>query len=99
MPEPAGSAPLRLAGAPSGPAIPNLRRQTSRSCNWLWTRHIASRHGVTIFRPDFLEIPRLLPAARHVPIQALTATATPRVRDEIREALQLGSRGFEFTTF
>ena len=48
--------------------------------------------------PDFLEINSLLPAARRVPIQALTATATPRVREEIREALQLGSRGFAFTT-
>ncbi len=50
------------------------------------------------FRPDFLEITSLLPAARRVPIQALTATATPRVREEIRDSLQLGSRGFAFTT-
>jgi ATP-dependent DNA helicase RecQ len=50
------------------------------------------------FRPDFLEINSLLPAARRVPIQALTATATPRVREEIREALQLGRRKFAFTT-
>src|SRR6185295_3462737 len=50
------------------------------------------------FRPDFLEINSLLPAARSVPVQALTATATPRVREEIRDTLQLGRRGFEFTT-
>jgi ATP-dependent DNA helicase RecQ len=50
------------------------------------------------FRPDFLEINSLLPAARSVPIQALTATATPRVRDEIRDTLQLGNRGFAFKT-
>jgi ATP-dependent DNA helicase RecQ len=50
------------------------------------------------FRPDFLEITSLLPAARRVPIQALTATATPRVRGEIQDALQLGGRDFAFTT-
>lgn len=50
------------------------------------------------FRPDFLEITELLPAAQHVPIQALTATATVPVRREIREALQMGERGFPFET-
>jgi ATP-dependent DNA helicase RecQ len=50
------------------------------------------------FRPDFLEITRLLPSAQNVPIQALTATATPPVRTEIRGALQLGERGFPFDT-
>jgi ATP-dependent DNA helicase RecQ len=33
-----------------------------------------------------------------VPIQALTATATPRVQEEIRDTLHLGSRGFSFVT-
>jgi ATP-dependent DNA helicase RecQ len=50
------------------------------------------------FRPDFLEITSLLPTARHIPIQALTATATPPVRTEIQNALQLGKRGFPFST-
>jgi ATP-dependent DNA helicase RecQ len=50
------------------------------------------------FRPDFLEITTLLPAAQQVQIQALTATATPNVQSEIRSALQLGERGFLFTT-
>jgi ATP-dependent DNA helicase RecQ len=48
------------------------------------------------FRPDFLEIAGLLPAAKTIPIQALTATATPRVREEIRDVLQLGLRGFPY---
>ena len=50
------------------------------------------------FRPDFLEITSLLPTASHIPIQALTATATPPVRTEIQNALQLGTRGFPFST-
>ena len=50
------------------------------------------------FRPDFLEITSLLPSARDVQIQALTATATPPVQAEIRNALQLGERGFPLTT-
>jgi len=50
------------------------------------------------FRPDFLEITSLLPATSRVPIQALTATATPRVQEEIRDTLHLGSRGFSFVS-
>jgi ATP-dependent DNA helicase RecQ len=50
------------------------------------------------FRPDFLEITSLLPSAKHIPIQALTATATPPVRAEIQKALQLGNRGMPFAT-
>ncbi|HEX2913497.1 MAG TPA: RecQ family ATP-dependent DNA helicase [Chloroflexia bacterium] len=45
------------------------------------------------FRPDFLEITRLLPATggQRVPVHAVTATATPKVQAEIREALGFGS--------
>jgi ATP-dependent DNA helicase RecQ len=50
------------------------------------------------FRPDFLDITELLPAAKRVPIQALTATATAPVRAEIESALQLGRRGFPAVT-
>lgn len=50
------------------------------------------------FRPDFLEITSLLPAAARVPIQALTATATAPVRAEISEALRLGGRGLPLAT-
>jgi ATP-dependent DNA helicase RecQ len=50
------------------------------------------------FRPDFLEITSLLPSAKHIPIQALTATATPPVRAEIQKALQLGDRGLPLAT-
>jgi ATP-dependent DNA helicase RecQ len=50
------------------------------------------------FRPDFLEIASLLPATSRVPVQALTATATPRVREEIRDTLNLGGRGFPCQT-
>jgi ATP-dependent DNA helicase RecQ len=41
------------------------------------------------FRPDFLEIPRLLEATgiKRVPVHALTATATPQVQQEIKAAL------------
>src|SRR6266571_2621558 len=41
------------------------------------------------FRPDFLEIPNLLSStiAKHIPIHALTATATPQVQQEITRAL------------
>jgi ATP-dependent DNA helicase RecQ len=45
------------------------------------------------FRPDFLEIARLLPAStegKRLPIHALTATATRQVQDEIVERLQMG---------
>src|SRR4029450_4290284 len=48
------------------------------------------------FRPDFLEIAGLLPAATTIPIQALTATATPRVREEIRDVLKPGGRSFPY---
>jgi ATP-dependent DNA helicase RecQ len=50
------------------------------------------------FRPDFLEIASLLPATSRVSVQALTATATPRVREEIRDTLQLAGRGFPWHT-
>ncbi|HEV2765468.1 MAG TPA: RecQ family ATP-dependent DNA helicase, partial [Pyrinomonadaceae bacterium] len=50
------------------------------------------------FRPDFLEITSLLPAASRVPIQALTATATTPVRAEIKEALRLGEGGLPLAT-
>lgn len=46
------------------------------------------------FRPDFLEIAGLLPVnqnGQRVPIQALTATATPQVQTEITTALNFGS--------
>ncbi|HZH32559.1 MAG TPA: RecQ family ATP-dependent DNA helicase [Pyrinomonadaceae bacterium] len=50
------------------------------------------------FRPDFLEITSLLPAAEQIPIQALTATATTPVRAEIKNALRLGDRGLPLAT-
>jgi ATP-dependent DNA helicase RecQ len=45
------------------------------------------------FRPDFLEIAKLLPAAREgtaLPVHALTATATRQVQDEIVATLGMG---------
>ncbi|KAF0205040.1 MAG: ATP-dependent DNA helicase RecQ, partial [bacterium] len=50
------------------------------------------------FRPDFLEISTLLPATKSIPIQALTATATTPVRNEIEKTLELGKRGLPFVT-
>ena len=43
------------------------------------------------FRPDYLRIGKLLEKLRPPRVLACTATATPEVRREIREALQLGS--------
>jgi ATP-dependent DNA helicase RecQ len=48
------------------------------------------------FRPDFLEIARLLPAGQNgtkLPVHALTATATKQVQEEITTTLSMGSKG------
>jgi ATP-dependent DNA helicase RecQ len=48
------------------------------------------------FRPDFLEIARLLPKGRDgttLPVHALTATATIQVQQEITATLGMGSKG------
>jgi ATP-dependent DNA helicase RecQ len=48
------------------------------------------------FRPDFLDIARLLPAdpdGARLPVHALTATATPQVQHEIVDALRMGQDG------
>lgn len=53
------------------------------------------------FRPDFLEITQLLAQhhrARPLPVHALTATATPRVQEEIKERLAMGVDGREVVT-
>lgn len=45
------------------------------------------------FRPDFLEVAALLPASggQKLPVHALTATATPAVREEIKARLDMGT--------
>jgi ATP-dependent DNA helicase RecQ len=48
------------------------------------------------FRPDFLEIARLLPTGQDgakLPVQALTATATKQVQEEIITTLAMGNTG------
>lgn len=48
------------------------------------------------FRPDFMEIPALLAHGteiRTIPIHALTATAPPRVQNEIETILEFGASG------
>src|SRR6266851_1992134 len=48
------------------------------------------------FRPDFLEIARLLPRGQDgakLPVQALTATATKQVQEEIITTLAMGNTG------
>jgi ATP-dependent DNA helicase RecQ len=53
------------------------------------------------FRPDFLEIARLLTQRRRadrLPVHALTATATPRVQEEIKDRLEMGKDGHEVVT-
>src|SRR5919197_3908008 len=48
------------------------------------------------FRPDFLEIAQLLPdgsGGRALPVQALTATATRPVQQEIVTTLSMGKTG------
>ncbi|HYG56539.1 MAG TPA: RecQ family ATP-dependent DNA helicase, partial [Symbiobacteriaceae bacterium] len=44
------------------------------------------------FRPDFLYVPRIFDLlGRRVPVAALTATATPDIRDEIARSLRMDS--------
>lgn len=53
------------------------------------------------FRPDFLEITQLLAQrrnAQYLPVHALTATATPRVQEEIKDRLQMGTDGHDVLT-
>ena len=53
------------------------------------------------FRPDFLEISRLLPAnadGNRLPVHALTATATSRVQQEILRSLEMGTARREVVT-
>jgi ATP-dependent DNA helicase RecQ len=53
------------------------------------------------FRPDFLDISRLLPASTDgnvLPVHALTATATSRVQQEIISSLDMGTAGREVVT-
>lgn len=50
--------------------------------------HCVSQWGYD-FRPAYLRIPELKAGLPHVPVIALTATATPEVREDIAEKLQL----------
>jgi ATP-dependent DNA helicase RecQ len=54
------------------------------------------------FRPDFLDIARLLPAASgagRLPVHALTATATGQVQAEVTAALGMGAGGRELARY
>tara|TARA_R110000782_G_scaffold102483_5_gene189551 strand:- start:53006 stop:54829 length:1824 start_codon:yes stop_codon:yes gene_type:complete len=47
------------------------------------------------FRPEYRRLAELREVAPGVPIQAFTATATPRVRDDIVRQLKLGTVGYD----
>ena len=47
------------------------------------------------FRPEYRRLAELREVAPRVPIQAFTATATPRVRDDIVRQLNLGRVGYD----
>lgn len=51
------------------------------------------------FRPDFLEIGRLLPNSTALPVHALTATATSQVQTEIVSRLGMAATSREFVTY
>jgi ATP-dependent DNA helicase RecQ len=51
------------------------------------------------FRPDYLFLPRAVRDLGSPPILALTATATPRVRDDIRRSLKMRSPKVVVTSF
>ncbi|MGB3182610.1 MAG: ATP-dependent DNA helicase RecQ [Cyclobacteriaceae bacterium] len=53
--------------------------------------HCISQWGYD-FRPPYLEIAEIRQLLPGVPVIALTATATPQVRDDIREKLAFGTR-------
>ena len=76
-------------GSPASPRCwPGARRPSSRS-----TRPTASRSGATTSGPTTACSASACPRLRPAPVIALTATATPRVQDDI--AAQLGLRHAE----
>ena len=78
------------SGAPNGRPVPGSQRRTVPV-----TRTQTQRKNTPVaqIRPAYSH-----GSTSRVPIQALTATATPRVQEEIRDTLHLGSRGFAFVT-
>ncbi len=53
--------------------------------------HCISQWGYD-FRPSYLEIARIRPLIPNVPVLAVTATATPKVVDDIQEKLQFSAK-------
>ncbi|XP_022445304.1 ATP-dependent DNA helicase Q5 isoform X2 [Delphinapterus leucas] len=80
--------PEMAASASFQPALNSLASRHLLSYLVVDEAHCVSQWGHD-FRPDYLRLGALRPRLAHAPCVALTATATPQVREDVFAALQL----------